>query len=651
MVYTKYLINHLLTLLFVFVVQILFAQNNNGFLRRQNTQFINNDGVVLLKGVNLGNWLHIEPYMINAPTNIAGSYQSLFSAITQVTGSTAHSEAFFNTWYTTFIQKKDIDSIAAMGFNHVRIPFPYHMFYNETNNTFISNGFVYLDNVVNWCKQNNIYAILDLHHAMGGQINTGIWENYATSKPILKQLWKNIAQHYANETAVGGYDILNEPVISNQLDQWMLKDLYIEISTEIRTVDQNHILFFEGNWYASSFWELTDGTPSANDRWDENMALSQHVYWVPQPSSTNQWVNTIATAMNVPVWCGEAGENSNHWLNDCVRDCENNNSGWCLWTYKKAGGISALYSNPYNSNYQAVLNFWNGSTQPTQSLAISGLQQFATQSDLDFCTYKKDVTDALLRTNFHIAAQPFNEHTLPSTIQAVEYDMGANGIAYNDAVFQSTGQGNNFTNYNNGWTYRNDGVDIETWTGSPTIGSINTNEWLNYTLNVPLSGMYKIFLQYASPSQTSKVEFQSDGNIIIPQTTLNTTNDWGTFIWQELGIVPILSQSDYKCKLIIKEEGMNIKAIKFEYTGVLSVTNSKFEKPILFFSDNKLKINSNQSIHIVEVYDISGKLIVNENYNIPVIACDIPFYHSKGTFIVRLHFTDNQKFSTKIAHY
>ena len=81
----------ILVLFFGFVVQILFAQNNNGFLRRQNTKFINNDGVVLLKGVNLGNWLHIEPYMINAPTAIAGSYQNLFSAITQIQPNLFHS--------------------------------------------------------------------------------------------------------------------------------------------------------------------------------------------------------------------------------------------------------------------------------------------------------------------------------------------------------------------------------------------------------------------------------------------------------------------------------------------------------------------------------------------------------------------------------
>lgn len=196
------------------------SQVSNGFLRRQNTHFINNDGTVVLKGVNLGNWLHIEPYMINAPTSVAGSYESLHVAITNVTGSSSQANAFFTTWRNNFIQKKDIDSITAMGFNHVRVPFPYHLFYNTTTNTYSTEGFIYLDNVVNWCKQNNIYAILDLHHAPGGQIDGTLWSNYTTNKEISKQIWKNIAIHYATETAVGGYDILNEPVISMQSEQW-----------------------------------------------------------------------------------------------------------------------------------------------------------------------------------------------------------------------------------------------------------------------------------------------------------------------------------------------------------------------------------------------------------------------------------------------
>jgi endoglucanase len=617
-----------------FTAETLFSQNTNGFLRRQNTQFINNDGVVVLKGVNLGNWLHIEPYMINAPTAVAGSYESLHAAIANVTGSSSQANAFFTTWRNNFIQKKDIDSIAAMGFNHVRVPFPYQLFYNTTTNTYSTEGFVYLDNVVNWCKLNNIYAILDLHHAPGGQIDGALWSNYITNKEITKQIWKNIALHYATETAIGGYDILNEPLISLQSEQWKLKDLYQAITTEIRSVDTNHLLFFEGNWYASSFWELTDGTPSTNDRWDENMAFSQHVYWVPQPSSTNQWTNTIANALNIPKWCGEGGENANHWLNEWVNDCENTNSSWCLWTYKKAGGISSLYSNPYNTNYQAVLDFWNGGAQPSQANAINGLQQFAQQSDLDFCSFKKDVKDAVLRQNFNTTALPFFAHILPTTIQAVNYDMGANGIAYNDTVFQSTGQGTNFTNYNNGWTYRNDGVDIETWTGSPSIGSIDTNEWLQYTVQVP-HGQYEVSLQYAAPNAGAKIELLSNENTIIPEVTLGATGGWGSWQWNVLGTIPILAQSDFKIKLKVIQNGLNIKALKFDFIEQLDTPTYIIDKPIVTFSKEILKINSVTQIKEITIYDALGKLVKkDENLNASVIS--LPFEFSKGMYFIRI---------------
>jgi endoglucanase len=624
------------------------AQVTNGFLRRQNTQFINNDGTVVLKGVNLGNWLHIEPYMINAPTSVAGSYENLHTAIANVTGSNAQANAFFTSWRNNFIQKKDIDSIAAMGFNHVRVPFSYQLFYNSVTGNYTTEGFVYLDNVVNWCKLNNIYVILDLHHAPGGQIDGGLWSNYTTNKEITKQIWKNIAQHYATETAIGGYDILNEPLISVQSEQWKLKDLYQAITTEIRTVDTNHLLFFEGNWYASNFWELTDGTPSANDRWDENMAFSQHVYWVPQPSSTNQWTNIIANALNIPKWCGEGGENANHWLNEWVTDCENSNISWCIWTYKKAGGISSLYSNPYNANYQAVLDFWNGGAQPSQANAIAGLQQFAQQTDLYFCSFKKDVKDAVIRADFATNSIPFVNHTIPSTIQAVDFDMGANGVAYQDTVFQSTGQGANFTNYNNGWTYRNDGVDIETWTGSPTIGSIDTNEWLQYTVQVPQTGMYSVLLQYAAPTTGAKVELLSQINSLIQEVTLGATGGWGSWQFNSLGTILITAQPNFKIKLKITNNGLNIKALKFDYISPLTVSKFENEIPIITILNDNLSIKSKSEIEKIEIYDSNGRLIQIHSCSLPQTILILPFDLPVGLYIVKIQFPIGACFFSKI---
>ena len=633
----------MVTILMSFIVSSTFSQVSNGFLRRQNTQLANDNGMIALRGVNLGNWLHIEPYMINAPSNIADSYENLFSAIENVTGSSFHAETFFNTWRSTFIQKKDIDTIASFGFNHVRVPFPYHLFYNTANNAYTNEGFQYLDSVVNWCKQKNIYAILDLHLAPGGQINGELWSNFNVNKQITKQIWKNIAEHYATETAVGGYDILNEPLISQQTEQWKLKDLYQAITNEIRSVDTNHLLIFEGNWYASSFWELTDGTPSDNDRWDDNMAFSQHVYWVPQPSSTNQWSSFVANGMSVPLWCGEGGENSNHWLNEWVVDCENTNSSWCLWTYKKAGGISSLFSNPYNINFQKVLDFWNGGLQPTQSDAIEGIQQFAQQSDLEFCTFKRDVKDAVLRSNFNSVPVPFSIHQLPTTVQAVDYDMGANEIAYNDNVFQSIGQGSNFTNYNNGWAYRNDGVDIETWTGSPTVGGMEIDEWLQYTVQVPNSGQYEVLLEYSAPNDGAQVELYSNDSIIIPDAYLSSTGGWGSWQWSVLGTITVFAQPECKIKLKIKESGLNIKSLKFDYKGGLNLLSLTNPETLMYLVNDQLIIVSTSAIQRLEVFDNMGKLlleeIINNNHTLQM---QIPFGYSKGVYFVRVRQEDRE---------
>jgi hypothetical protein len=636
--------------LFILLYSTINAQVTNSFLKRSNSQFVNNDGVFYLKGVNLGNWLHLEPYMINAPVSVSGSHELLTQAIAGITNNPSFPSTFFTTWYSTFIQQKDIDTIANMGFNHVRIPFPYHLFYDVNAQITINDGFVYLDSAVAWCKQNNMYAILDLHLAPGGQNDGDLWSSYASNKLITQQIWTAIAQHYSNETAVGGYDILNEPVISNASEQWKLKDLYQSITASIRSVDTNHLLFFEGNWYASSFWELTDGTASENDRWDNNMALSQHVYWVPQPSSTNYWTNSIANGMNVPLWCGEGGENSNHWLNDWVDDCATMNSSWCLWTYKKAGGISSIFSNPFNSTYQSLLNYWNGGTQPSSVDAMNGLLQFAQETDLMYCTFKKDVKDAVLRPSYSVSPLPFKQHILPCSINAVDYDLGANGVGSYDSVYQSIGQGSNFTTYNNGWNYRNDGVDIETWTGSPTIGSIEPGEWLNYTVQVPQAAFYKVSLQYAAPSSGAKVKIQSGGVDIIQEQLLPATNSWGSWEFANLGIIPIVAQTDFSFKLVFNMNGLNVKALQFELIDSfnLSIQLPIKDNVLLVDLNGQLKVTSTKEIQSIAFHASDGKSISINQQKMNRFCTVLKVNDLTGYFFLKITHSDGTEVWKKI---
>ena len=126
-------------------------------------------------------------------------------------------------------------------------------------NTWLDKGFGLTDSLVSWCAENDMYVILDLHAAPGGQGKDAGISDYDPSKPSLWEspenqaktvaLWKRLAEHYVDEPWIAGYDLINET-------NWEmpgnapLRNLYQEITDSIRSVDDRHIIFIEGNWFA-----------------------------------------------------------------------------------------------------------------------------------------------------------------------------------------------------------------------------------------------------------------------------------------------------------------------------------------------------------------------------------------------------------------
>jgi hypothetical protein len=72
---------------------------------------------------------------------------------------------------------------------------------------------------------------------------------------------------------------------------------------------------------------------------------------------------------------------------------------------------------------------------------------------------------------------------LPGTIQAENFDSGADGISYHDADTRNQG----------GASYRSDapGVDIESISGGYAVCYTRAGEWLEYTVNVKEAGIYE----------------------------------------------------------------------------------------------------------------------------------------------------------------
>ncbi len=81
-------------------------------------------------------------------------------------------------------------------------------------------GFKTIDTLLTWCEENEMYLILDLHAAPGGQSaggiadynpsNPSLWES-EVNKNYTVELWKTLAERYDDEEWIGGYDLINEP--------------------------------------------------------------------------------------------------------------------------------------------------------------------------------------------------------------------------------------------------------------------------------------------------------------------------------------------------------------------------------------------------------------------------------------------------------
>jgi len=348
-------------LLLMLLLPIGLKAQNAKFITVKGKEIIGPDNKnFLIRGTNLGNWLVPEGYMfkfksVNAPRLINEAFAELLGP--------EEVKSFWKKYQDTYITAADIHFLKASGMNSIRIPFNYRLFTSETymgqNNP--NRGFELLDRVISWCKKEGLYVILDMHCAPGGQTGDNIDDGYGypflfkskASQQLTVELWHKIAAHYANETTVMGYDLLNEPIATffdaNELNPY-LEPVYKQITAAIRTVDKNHILFIGGAQWDSNFKIF--GKP-----FDSKMVYTFHKYWTEPTQSVIQDYIDFRDKNNVPIYCGETGENKDEWVHDFKALLEKNNIGWHYWPYKKLDNTSGIITFNVPENYQKLIDY------------------------------------------------------------------------------------------------------------------------------------------------------------------------------------------------------------------------------------------------------------------------------------------------------
>lgn len=352
----------------VFAIVFLMLLNSSIGLA-QSTKFVKVDGKyfvepdgkkIILRGINLGNWLNPEGYMFKFEN--VNSFRLIDNVIKELIGAD-EARKFWLKFRDNYITKEDIRYIKSTGLNHIRLPFNFKLFLVEDHpEIWLEEGFRRLDDAIKWCKEENLYVILDLHAAPGGQTGDNIddswgypwiFEDESAQKTTIA-LWKKLAERYKDETIIIGYDLLNEPIphyMENKEElNLLLEPLYKKISAAIREVDKNHTIILGGAQWNTNFKMF--GAPYEN-----NLAYTFHRYWMPPEQKEIQDVIDFVNKHNVPMYLGESGENEDVWIDSFRQLLEKHELGWCFWPYKKMDSTRGIAQFPKTKEWDEIIKY------------------------------------------------------------------------------------------------------------------------------------------------------------------------------------------------------------------------------------------------------------------------------------------------------
>ncbi len=379
------------------------ARSAPDFVRAQGTQMRLGNAPFQPRGVNLGNWLVPEPYMMGG----GHSNEQIRLALRTAAGSEANFQTWRAAWRDNYITQPDIRRIKALGFNTVRVPLDWRDFLGAD----APAGLRSLDRLLAWCRREGVYVLPDMHVYPDTVKSGSVFVRSETeASPDLDQVkaaWAAVARRYRDDPNILGYDLLNEPPGYHD-DR--LRPTYVQIRDAIRAVDPHHLIVVEPNVYSDL------GTPGhwyLGDPLDADMALAPHFYHGEVPVSIDADLPTEANHYNgrkylnwqyasehhIPIFIGETGENRDSWLAQMVRLWRAGKggvtAGVLYWTYKKPGNARGdLVTVPWTPGWAAVAHYLqDGGPVPPNAYKI--MLDMAAHTDARYEIFHPNIAAAL----------------------------------------------------------------------------------------------------------------------------------------------------------------------------------------------------------------------------------------------------------------
>ncbi len=292
-----------------------------------------------------------------------------------------------------FFTEKDVEFIASLGFDHIRLPADEEQLWDEAGKR-EPEAFQLLHNAIGWCQKKNLRVIVDLHILRSHHFNEAVKPLWTDPKAQEKffALWRDLSAELKKyPVSLVAYELMNEPV-ADDAEQW--NKLVETLVRQIRR-DEPHrkIVIGSNKWQSVDTFDQLRIPPG-----DRDIILSFHFYtpmlithykagwtgvgkytgpvhypgWIVDPNDiknlsedmarlardNNGFFNreklesllakplALAKKLDLPLYCGEWGalpttprEVRLQWYRDMRANLEKHNIAWANWDYKGGFGI------------------------------------------------------------------------------------------------------------------------------------------------------------------------------------------------------------------------------------------------------------------------------------------------------------------------
>jgi len=199
------------------------------------------------------------------------------------------------------------------------------------------------------------------------------------------------------------------------------------------------------------------------------------------------------------------------------------------------------------------------------------------------------------------------------------------------------------------------GIGIENTTdvgGGQNVGWIDANDWMDYQVNIPISGTYNVVYRLASPEGGGQLQFIVN-NSTLSTITINKTGGWQNWTSQSTSVT--LPAGNITIRLKAISGGFNINWFEINNSltqnrEALAIDETHNSKELKLYPNpvkNTLFVEGFSGTATVNIYDLSGQKILSQQLSNTPSAINLQKL-KKGIYLLDI-ITDKGRQVTKIV--